>query len=77
MTYSGCYPNYDKQWNKPNWRACSFFEHSTLVAPLKNNLTDYVDTCLPSCDHTNIHQSGIQVNKGAPAVNITNEIFVA
>ena len=61
----GCYPSYDvKNFELTGMKACNFFEQATCVATLQNKFdeTEFTDKCLPSCDHTSIHQESIHVS---------------
>ena len=59
-----CYPSYDLTFIHNGKRACNFFEQATCVATLQNQFdeTEFSNECLPSCDHTSIHQESIHVS---------------
>jgi len=61
----GCYPSYDELFeeHQNETRPCSFFEHSTCVASIRNKFDPSDHNCLPSCNLTSIHQESIHYTK--------------
>ena len=65
----GCFPSYDELYKalqlnqKVKSPPCTFFEHATCVAKMKNvkDLSEWNSACLPACDHTSIHQESVLV----------------
>ena len=59
-----CYPSYDSNFHADGVKSCNFYEHANCVASFINKDDFENDTeCLPSCDHTSIHQESIQYTR--------------